>query len=554
VAYSYPLLSGARANPQPIEKAVITVDLQSEQGLKTIYSPTHSVDVHRDGERRARLSYEGGNLLPDRNFQLFYSVSNAEFGMSLVTYHEAAEDGYFMLILCPSLGSDEAGVVPKDILFVLDTSGSMQERGKIDKALSALKFGIRSLHIGDRFNIVTFSTDSRRFRDSLVAATEDNRAAAAAFIERQTPSGGTNIHDALRDAFACFQAGERPRYLVFLTDGLPTVGETDPARILRESADANNLKVRVFTFGVGYDVNTFLLDQLAARNYGISDYITPDEDLEVKLSNFFAKVSSPVMTALQLQFGGLQTYDVYPKQLMDLFRGSQLTVLGRYSGSGTHTVELRGTARGRARSLRYDGNEFPNLASTNDFLPRLWAMRKVGYLLEQIRMSGENAELKNEVVRLAKKYGFVTPYTSFLAADERDLMTNNAPPPRPMPLQMSIPASGVHMQAAPIEQDQAVYASKALRSMKVSDVAAPSVTEASHAFRRVGTKTFMLVNGVWTDSAFDPSKKLPAVNLEYGSEAMLKALAGDAELASFAALGKNVVVVHRGKVFRIAAK
>ncbi len=491
--------------------------------------------------------------MPDRNFQLFYSLSGTGNGFSLITYREAAEDGYFMMLLTPDTDRGREAAIPKDILFVLDTSGSMQERGKLEKAIAALKFGVRSLHAGDRFNIITFSTDTRRFRESLVTASEDARVAAASFIDRQTASGGTNIHEALREAFGAFQAGDRPRYLVFLTDGLPTVGETDPGRILREAAAANPLKVRVFTFGVGYDVNTFLLDQIAARNYGTADYVTPDEDLEVKLSNFFSKVASPVLTGLSLDLGGLNASDIYPRQIPDLFQGSQLTILGRFSNSGSFPVSVRGSARGETRTMRFDRQDFPNTATTNDFLPRLWAMRKVGYLLEQIRMSGENQELKNEIIRLAKKYSFVTPYTSYLAADDKDLMTGNAPVRhKAMPLQMSLPgAVGGVAAPSPVSAQEAVSASVALKTMKTADVAQPA---AAGGTRSLGAKTFRLENGTWIDSAYDPAGKLPVIDLAFGSDALLKAVAADPQLASYAALGKNVIVVHKGKVYRISSK
>ena len=551
VSYLYPLQSGTRANPQSIGNVTLTVDIESDQGIKTVYSPTHSVETRREGDRRARLSYEAGNILPDRNFQLFYSLSDADFGLSLITYREAAEDGYFMILLSPKVEQSEAAILPKDILFVLDTSGSMQDRGKLEKALSALRFGIRSLRSGDRFNIVTFSTESRRFREELVPAADDTRSAALQFIDRQNATGGTNIFDALKEALSCFRAGDRPRYLVFLTDGLPTVGETDPGRILREVSSANNLKVRFFTFGVGYDVNTFLLDQLAARNSGVSDYVTPDEDLEVKLSNFFAKVANPVMTGLQLDFGALAPHDVFPRQLPDLFRGSQITVLGRYSVSGNFPISLRGVVRGDARTLRYQNKEFPSAAAKNDFLPRLWAMRKVGYLLEQIRTSGENQELKNEIIRLAKKYGFVTPYTSYLAADEKDLITHRRPFPHPLNLQMS-PAFGE--SATPISTSaarDAVHASIALQAMKTADTEAPQSTRTDMI--HVGSKTFALKEGTWIDTAYDEKSGLPIVDLLFGSEAMLQALVADRQLAAYAALGKNVVVVHKGKVYRIHA-
>jgi uncharacterized protein YegL len=547
VSYTYPLQTGSRANPQPIGNLVLTLEIQADQGLKTIYSPTHTIDIHRDGERKARLSHEASNHLPDRNFQIFYSLSNADFGLSLLSYREAGEDGYFMILLSPKAVGDSREAIPKDILFVLDTSGSMQERGKLEKALSALKFGVRSLNPGDRFNIVTFSTDTRKFREALMPATEENRNAAVAFIERQSASGGTNIHDALKEAVGSFQAGERARYLVFLTDGLPTVGETDAGKILRVVTENNRSKTRLFTFGVGYDVNTFLLDQLAGRNYGAADYVTPDEDLEVRLSNFFAKVSTPVLTGLELDLGNLQISDVYPRQLPDLFQGSQISVLGRYASSGRYPITLKGSVRGETRTLRYDQNEFPGSSAGNDFLPRLWAMRKVGYLLEQIRLSGENRELKDEIIKLAKKYGFVTPYTSYLAADERDLITGTPPGQPRMPMMRAMPV-GVAGVVGGVAAKEAVEASVALSSMKDADIAPPATNRVT---RVVGSKTFTLDHDTWTDSAYDSQVNPRLIDLTFGSETLLKLLIADRELASYAALGKNVIVVHKGRVYRI---
>ncbi len=563
VSYTYPLQSGTRANPQAIGKIVLTVGIQSDQGIKTIYSPTHTIDVRREGERGAKLSYEGNNLLPDRNFMVFYSLSNADFGMSLMTYRESGDDGYFMILLSPKSETKPAAAIPKDIIFVLDTSGSMQDKGKLDKALAALKFGVNSLNPSDRFNIVTFSTDTRQFRDGLVGATEEYKEAALKFIARQSAAGGTNIYDALKEALAAFRGGDRPRYLVFLTDGLPTVGETDPGRILRDTTAANPLKARLFTFGVGYDVNTFLLDQLAARNYGSSDYVSPEEDLEVKLSNFFAKVSSPVMADLSLDFGALRAFDIYPRHLPDLFQGSQITVLGRYTGGGAFPVILKGKIRGEARAIRYERNDFPEVSSVADFLPRLWAMRKVGYLLEQIRMSGENPELKNEIVRLAKKYGFVTPYTSYLAADDKDFAGGPVPVAAPVVhLQMSARTDastagvgggmvgGVLGGVAPSPRE-AVSASVSLRRMKAAEV---TPEPAAAGTKSVGSKTFILKDGTWTDSSYSADSKLPVVNLEFGSDALLKAIASDPQLGAYAALGNSVMVVHKGKIYRINAR
>jgi Ca-activated chloride channel family protein len=553
IAYTYPLQSGTQANPQTIGALTVTVDVESNQGIRTIYSPTHTIDVRRDGDRRSTLSFEANNMLPDRNFQLFYALSNADFGLSLITYREGADDGYFMILLAPKVDQDSAVVIPKDIIFVLDTSGSMQERGKIDKALSALKFGVRSLHPRDRFNIVAFSTDARTFRGGLIQATEDAKQAAIQYIDRQVATGGTNIDDALKDALAGFNSDDRPRYLVFATDGLPTVGESDIGKILRNVSDNNSRKVRLFSFGLGYDVNTFLLDQLAARNYGTADYITPDEDLELKLSNFFEKVSSPVMANLEIDWSRLRVFDVYPSRLPDLFRGLQLTVVGRYSGSGTVPLILNGTVQGKSQLLRFERNEFPESGSSNDFLPRIWAMRKVGHLLEQIRMTGENDEIKSEIIKLAKKYGFVTPYTSYLAAaDERGLLSRVAPVSGVLKLQMS-PAdstmiTGVNPRRLMNAPEEAVLASIALKEMKTADVAAAPSTAAT---RQIGSKEFVLRDNVWTDSALDPERKLEVVDLSFGSEDMLKAISSDGQLAAYASLGKNVVVLYKGKIYRV---
>jgi Ca-activated chloride channel homolog len=598
VSYEYPLQSGMKANPQPLGSVVLTMNVEADQGIKTVYSPTHKIDVHREGERQARLSFEAKNVQPDRNFQLFYSLSNADFGMSLMTYREGADDGYFMIICAPKVEQDNASVVPKDLIFVLDTSGSMDDRGKLEKALAALKFGVRKLNSEDRFNIVVFNTESRKFRDGLVQASADAKDAALQFLDRQAASGGTDIYDALKDALEAFSSGDRPRYLVFATDGLPTVGESDPNKILRDVSAANSRKVRIFSFGVGYDVNTFLLDQLASRNYGVVDYIAPEEDLELKLSNFFEKVSAPVMTDMDIDWGSLRVFDIYPRDLPDLFRGTQLTVLGRYSGSGSFPLVLKGKVRQETRSLRYERNEFTLKNTENDFLPRLWAMRKVGYLLDQIRMSGENAEVKNEIIKLAKKYGFVTPYTSYLAADERSIMTGTPPPPRiigglmggtPNASVSSGPGAGGGMgsgsgtgvgpgqgggmgggrgggigggsggwvvsngalgSAASASPRVAVDASKGLKDMKTAEIAAPQATSTT---KWIGQKQFVLRSDIWTDTEYDPDKKLEVVDLVFGSDTLLNAIAADKQLAEYAALGKNVTVVHKGKVYRIHA-
>src|SRR5262249_44799963 len=256
----------------------------------------------------------------DSDFQLFYGVSNKDFGVSLITYREPGKDGYFLLMLSPKDDSAERTVVNKDIVFVLDTSGSMADEGKIDKAKKALLFGIRTLRDGDRFNVINFAGEEHLMEKGLINGDADGKKRGEQFVDRLQPSGGTNINDALLSSVKQFDKGDRPKMLVFMTDGLPTVGETNTERIITNLQKEKNVDVRIFPFGFGYDVNTTLLDRLGSENNGISDYVQPKEDLEVKVSNFFQRVSSPVLADLDLDFGPVLTDYMYPRKITDLFR------------------------------------------------------------------------------------------------------------------------------------------------------------------------------------------------------------------------------------------
>src|SRR5439155_14466354 len=212
----------------------------------------------------------------------------------------------------------------------------------------------------------------------------------------------------------------RPKILVFMTDGLPTVGETNIDKIISNLKQAKAADVRIFPFGFGYDVNTTLLDRIGSENSGVSDYIQPKEDLEVKVSSFFARVSSPVLSDLELDWNDVDTDMMYPRRLTDLFRGSQIAIIGRYKNSSdinNTIITLRGKTGREMRSFAFGDLDFPLRAEENSFLPRLWASRRVGWLIEQIRANGETKELRDELVDLGTRYGIVTPYTSYLATD-----------------------------------------------------------------------------------------------------------------------------------------
>jgi Ca-activated chloride channel family protein len=283
-----------------------------------------------------------------------------------------------------------------------------------------------ALNDADRFNVIRFSSDTTNFRPSVVPATAENRAAARQFVEEFKAVGGTGIDDALQAGLSSLPKPEdrrgRAPFLIFMTDGLPTVGITDVDRILSNAQKAAAGDLRLFSFGVGADVNTLLLDRLARDNRGTADYVSQNEDLETKIGAFYAKIADPVLSNVKVAVDGAQLTEVYPSKIPDLFAGTQLLLLGRYKGQGKVSVNLTGELNGKPQSYTYDLT-LPERELGNEFIPKLWAGRRIGFLLEELRLKGENKELKDEVIRLSKEHGIVTPYTAYLVEEP-----NLAPP------------------------------------------------------------------------------------------------------------------------------
>src|ERR1035437_4018580 len=417
VSYVLPL-NTEKFSAKPIRNVSVKVDLESKRPLKSIYSPSHSVEVKRHGADRATAGYEATDVRPDTDFALYFAPEKDELGVNLLTHRQSDEDGYFLLLASPGVDVKEKQVVMKDIAFVLDTSGSMAGK-KLEQAKKALLFCVENLNDGDRFEIIRFSTEVEPLFDKLVKATEPNRARADEFIRALKPIGGTAIDDALRKALALRPGqDDRPFVVIFLTDGRPTIGTTDEDQIVANVKKENEGRTRVFCFGIGTDVNTHLLDRITEETRAVSQYVLPDEDLEVKVSSFFSKVKEPALANQTLTFtGDVRAAKLYPSPLPDLFKGEQLIMVGRYSGKGDAAIIVEGTVNGASRKFTYEVN-FPAEASDSEFIPRLRATRRVGYLLEEIRLHGENSELRDEVTELAHKYSIVTPYTAYLILED----------------------------------------------------------------------------------------------------------------------------------------
>ena len=412
VTYTYPM------NTEKFSVALIKsvkVDLKTTQPLASIYSPTHKVEIRRDGTSHAVIGYESKNEKPETDFQLVFATATQDVGLTLLTHKTGDEDGYFLLLAAPTVSTD-AKPAPKDIVFVVDTSGSMAG-AKLQQAKKALAFCVANLNDNDRFEIVRFSTEAEPLFGNLVAADVPDRARANEFIEELKPIGGTAIAGALSGALKLHdEKSDLPFVVIFLTDGLPTIGTRDPGEILAEVKKTSN--VRIFSFGIGSDVNTELLDQIAESTRAFSQYVLAEEDLEVKVSNFYNRIKEPALTNIALEFGGdVRTSKMSPASLPDLFKGDQLVLTGRYHGSGEVEAKLTGMASGHAQTFTYK-LKFIDRSPENDFVPRLWATRRVGFLLDEIRLHGETSELRDETTDLARKFGIVTPYTAYLIVED----------------------------------------------------------------------------------------------------------------------------------------
>jgi Ca-activated chloride channel homolog len=566
VSYRYPLGTGRQLTQ--IGSVAGRIEVESKEPVRNVYSPTHVIDVKRNSDRQSIVSFESDSGKEPQDFQLFYTISKQDFGLTLLTHREAGKQGYFLMMISPKEDWSDQEYSAKDVVFVVDTSGSMSDEGKMDKARGALLYGVRILRPQDRFNIIAFSGEEHLMEPNLIPADEKGRARGESFVKALKPAGGTNINQSLLASLRQFSETdrERPKMLVFMTDGLPTVDETNVSKIIDNVRKASKPGVRLFTFGVGYDVNTALLDKLAAENGGVADYVEPKEDLEVKVSNFFSKVNYPVLTDLQLDLGGAQTDLTYPRNIPDLFRGSQVTLIGRYSNDAdlkAVQLKLTGKANGSTRTYTYTNLSFPLRSEANEYLPRLWATRRVGWLMEQVRTNGEQKELRDEIVDLGTRYGIVTPYTSYLALESdrvsrayvggaqpgarlRGTGNANAPKSAPSPIgaaQESVTVTG---------GEQGVRYSKDARDQQ--DVLRVYSEPPSVNVRRVEGKTFYLTDGVWTDSEFKAEAQLPETVLEFGSDEYFALLRQNPKLGPFFSLATRVVVVLNGRVYRVTVK
>lgn len=427
-------LATAKYTTHPVEKVSVRLNIESTESIKSVYSPTHDVDVKRRG-KNATVTYSSKNEVPTSDFRLLFDVGRGKLSARVLSYRpKGKDDGFFLLLANPQIESDEESP-PKTVVFVVDKSGSMSGE-KIEQARNALKFVLQRLREGDLFNIITYDDRVEQFKPELQRYNDKTKAEALGFAESIYAGGSTNIDGALTTALKQLKDSDRPNYVLFLTDGLPTAGETNEAKIVEAAKSNNRVRARIIAFGVGYDVNSRLLDKLVRENFGQSEYVRPNEDIEERVAKLYARMESPVLTGVKLEFcdeeavsKGPVVNRVYPKGEFDLFAGEQLVIVGRYRRSGSCEVRVNGSVGKEQEEF-----EFPaKLAKESDdeslaFIEKLWATRRIGEIIDQLDLKGKNEELTKELVELSTRHGILTQYTSFLA-DETvriDDVTSNA--------------------------------------------------------------------------------------------------------------------------------
>lgn len=573
VEYMYPL-NTEKFSAKPLKDVSIDVEVKSKEKIKNIYCPTHKTEIIRKGDYRAKVGYEEQNIKPNIDFKLYFSTDNSKLGFSLLSYQKGKDDGFFFLSVTPGYETKKSDIVAKDITFVLDVSGSMAGE-KMKQAKEALLFCIENLNDGDRFEIVRFSTEAEALFSELRAVNESSRGKARDFVRDLRAIGGTNIDEALELALSMKKKEGRPYIVIFLTDGKPTIGVTDEDSLLNKIKKSNISNTRIFTFGIGNEINTHLLDKITEMSRAYRTYISPREDIEIKVSDFYSKVQSPVFTDIKLDFGSkIRVSKTYPTELPDLFKGSTITLLGRYRGQGDTKIVMTGKMGSKKRSMEFNGY-FSGKGEDNDFIPPLWAARRIGYLLDQIRLHGKDNELVDEITELARTYGIITPYTSYLIVeDERTNVRRRRIRPADQTLGQ-IADRDVGFDSRNREEFSTMSEKSGGRSVRVSKEVQQMNVASNYAQARPGksrlkftdkegktqdmSQQVINIQGravyntgkFWVDSYVQTQKNQQVKRIQFASDEYFAFLKKEPRSAQFLALGQNIRFVLDNNIYEI---
>ena len=507
----------------------------------TPYSPTHTIDTRTEGGR-LDITVSPGNA---GDVELFLPLRRPVAGATLLSHAVGGEDGYFMLLLAPG-PAGRAQAAARDLTLVVDVSGSMSG-AKLEQAKAALQQALGTLGSNDRFRVIAFSGAVRSFKDGPVAATGANLADAREFVDGLAAEGGTNLAGALEAALNVPGDPERLAQVILVSDGMPSVGEQAPDRIAGEAA-ARIGRARIFPVGVGHDVNTYLLDRLAAEGRGAVEYVPPGASVESAVGVILNKLRHPALVDLRIAESPVELAALQPVRLPDLFYGEELVVLGRYRDGGSGRLVVSGSRNGARERVETQAT-FATSESGNGFIPRLWAARRIGELTRLIRVEGPSPVLMEEMRDLALRFGILTEYTSYLVQEPERLA--NAPAPMPQ-----VEAARAQTGAGAFERARRSAKFAEAKTLQRADEIAAGVdrdigpTAAAQARKLVGGRMFVLRDSVWTDLGIADRISITAVAAF--SPAYFALVRMLPELTPYLSAGEDVLVAGRRGSIRIA--
>lgn len=540
---------------KPVKDLTVNVRIDGREPIKSIYSPTHVISTKHVSETSATVSMEQHDISPEGDFRLLYTLEKGQVGAAVLSYRpDGDEDGYFLVLASPGFTRADRKPAAKTVIFVIDKSGSMSGK-KIEQAREAAKFVIRNLNEGDTFNIIAYDDQVESFKPEPQGYDKDSRQEAEAFVGNIRAGGSTNIDQALTQAMDMIQDQDRPSYVLFLTDGLPTAGEQNEMKIAEHVQKVNDAGARLINFGVGFDVNARLLDRLATGNGGISEYVKPDADIEAAVARFSGRLTAPVLSGIEMNLADVKTNRSYPRQVPDLFEGGQIVWVGRYQDAGKTTLKVAGRIDGKKRTFDFPATlAGENAGSAYAFVERLWAVRRVGHLIDQIDLHGRSDELINELVGLSTEYGILTPYTSFLADDTvelRDVAANTGRAFQEAEALGQVRGQGGVGQRAYKQAAKAATNAPAAGEQIAYDAAGNARVE--RRVRNVGNRTFFYKEDNWLQSDLDADRADKARVVEQYSDAyfeLVRNLSRE-EQQYVANFREDVTVELNGQVYRV---
>ncbi len=508
-------MDGERYSRGPVGELDIRVKLKMSRPVRTVLSPSHHLTITREAPHRCLVTAKTVGKRVRHDFRLLTTFSGEDLDLRLFTNRSPGKNGAFMAIVSPPIMPGKDKELDKDIVFLMDVSGSMG-KADLDSAKKAVVFGLEKLRPADRFNVLTVGTWTGRMADSLVPANAENLLKAAQFVNASHGSGGTDMYNGLINALEQFTSRKRPGIVVFVGDGRATVGITNRETINEDVRRNNKTRARIFVLNMG-DADVAMMDNVAVSNRGASFRLRGTDEFPSAMDRFLAGVSRPEASELSVAFQDVVVQDVEPESIPDLFGQESAVVFGRYDSTQdiSSRVRLRAMVRGRVKTVT-KSFRFPRVDESHPYIPRLWAMRRVARLLDKESLKGSEPNLRHQIVMLAREFGFRLPAT------------------------LATPAE----QFSPSHKDTGGL----LWSYKMSAVAEDVESD---EYRRVGGKVFRLDKGLWVDTEYRSSTQ--ARKVEFLSDDYFSLLGGDPTLGQYLALGPDVILVSDKGPIRIVS-